>query len=70
MSDAGPDNLVLELLRAIRGGVAELKTDTIEVKERLGLIEGAVASVSRRVDRVAGDVQRIKAGLDQAKASP
>jgi predicted nuclease with TOPRIM domain len=57
------DNLVLELLRAIRGDVAELKADVIEVKERLGLLEAQYSSISRRIDRIGGDVERIKIRL-------
>lgn len=58
------DNLVLELLRAIRADIAGVKTDMIEVKERLGLIEAGYSSLSRRVDRLAGDVEQIKRRLD------
>jgi hypothetical protein len=36
----------------------------VEVKERLGLLEGSVASLSRRVDRIGGDVEQIKRRLD------
>ena len=64
-----PVSLVLELLRAIRGDIAELKADMVEVKERLGLLEQQVASVSRRLDRVAGDVERIKRRLDLVESS-
>ena len=58
------DNLVLELLRAIRGDIAGLKTDVLEVKERIGFLEGQTASVSRRIDRISGDVEQIKRRLD------
>jgi len=58
------DNLVLEPLRAIRGDVAQLRTGMVEVKERLGLLEAGYASLSRRVDRVSGDVEQIKRRLD------
>ncbi len=69
MSDT-PDNLILTLLRAIRGDIAELKTDMVEVKSRLGLIEEGYASLSRRVDRIGGDVALIKRRLDLTEASP
>jgi hypothetical protein len=59
-----PDNLVLNLLRAIRGDISQIKVDIIEIKERLGFLEGTYASLSRRVDRLAGDVERIKMRLD------
>jgi len=57
------ENLVLDLLRAIRGDTADLHTDMIEVKERIGLVEGQCSSISRRIDRVAGDVEQIKRRL-------
>jgi predicted nuclease with TOPRIM domain len=62
------DSLVLELLRAMRGDISQIKTDIIEVKERLGFLEGGYASLSRRVDRIGGDVERIKTRLDIADA--
>ncbi len=68
MSDTGPDNLILSPLREIRGQVQGLKADMIEVKERLGFVEGGLASVSRRIDRVAGDVDEIKRRLEIAHA--
>lgn len=64
MSDQGPDNLVLNLLRQIRAKQGEHTADLLEVKERLGLIEGNGASISRRLDRVAGDVELIKRRLE------
>jgi hypothetical protein len=67
MSDA-PQSLVLELLRAIRGDIGELKADMIEVNERLGDIERQYASLSRRVDRVGGDVELIKRRLELTEA--
>lgn len=58
------DNLVLEPLRAIRGDVAQLRTDMAEVKQRLGFLAAGYASLFRRVDRVSGDVEQIKRRLD------
>ena len=69
MSDA-PDNLTLNLLRAIRADVGQIKTDIIEIKERLGFLEGVYASMSRRVDRIGGDVERIKVRLDLVDTTP
>jgi predicted nuclease with TOPRIM domain len=63
MNDA-PANLILDHLRAIRGELTELRTDMIKVKERLGLIENQCASASRRLDRVAGDVELLKRRLN------
>jgi len=62
------DNLVLELLRAIRGDIAEIKTDSIEIKERLGILEQQYASMSRRLDLVGGDIEHAKRRLDLVDA--
>jgi hypothetical protein len=59
-----PDNLILNLLRAIRGDISQIKGDIIEIKERLGFLEGTYASLSRRVDRLGGDLEWIKARLN------
>jgi predicted nuclease with TOPRIM domain len=58
------DDLVLTLLRRIREDISELKTNGVEVKERLGLLEGQYAPMSRRLDRIGGDVERIKTRLE------
>jgi hypothetical protein len=63
MSDQCVD-LMLEHLRAIRGDLAEVKTDLVEIKQRLGLIAAQYANVSGRVDRMAGDIAPIKLRLD------
>jgi hypothetical protein len=67
MSDQRGD-LVLEMLRAIRGDLAEVKADLAELKQRVGLLEGQYASLSTRVDRIAGDVMLIKRRLDLVEA--
>jgi chromosome segregation ATPase len=67
MSDA-PINLVLEMLRAIRGDIAEVRTDLAEVKERLGLLEAQYASASRRLDRLSGDMELVKRRLNLVEA--
>jgi predicted nuclease with TOPRIM domain len=64
------DDLALTLLRAIRSDISQIKTDVIEIKERLGFLEGSYASLSRRVDRLGGDVERIKTRLDIVDATP
>jgi hypothetical protein len=58
------DNMVLSLLRAMRGDTSQIKSDVIEIKERLGFLEGSYASLSRRIDRIGGDVELIKTRLD------
>jgi hypothetical protein len=67
MSDAQP-NLILDLLRAMRGDLGEIKVDLTEIKQRVGLLEGQYASLSARVDRIAGDVGLIKRQLDLVEA--
>ena len=71
----GVETLTLEHLQVLRSGINHLQTgindlkgDMIEVKERLGLLEGISASMSRRVDRVGGDVEQIKRRLSLAEA--
>ena len=66
MSDRG--GLMLEKLRAIRCDLAELKSDMVELKQRVGLLEGQYANLSARVDRIAGDVVQIKRRLDLVDA--
>ena len=67
MSDQRGD-LVLELLRAIRGDLAEMKADLVELKQHVGLLEVQYASLSGRVDRIGGDVVLIKRRLDLVEA--
>lgn len=63
-----PTNLILEYLRAIRGDIAEIKTDIVEMRERLGRLEANYANVSRRIDRMAGDIEQINHRLDLVEA--
>jgi hypothetical protein len=67
MSD-GTANLVLDHLRAIRGDVAEIKTDIVEMRDGLGTLDANYANVSRRLARMAGDIERIKQRLDLVDA--
>jgi hypothetical protein len=41
------ENLVIEHLRAIRGDLAEFKADMIEIKTRIGHMEGLYATCQR-----------------------
>ena len=59
MSDQ-PENILLVYLRRIDQKVDHLGQDMIEVKERLGFLEQQYSSISRRIDRVGGDVEFIK----------
>jgi hypothetical protein len=58
------DNLVLNLLRAMRGDIGALKTGTAELTERVGLLEAQCVSISRHLDRVGGDFEQTKRRLD------
>ncbi len=62
MNEAARD-LVLEMLRAIRSDIAEVKADLVEVKDRLGILGAHHASLSRRVDRLGGDMEQVKRRL-------
>jgi hypothetical protein len=61
---------IVEMLRAIRGDLADLKTSTIEMKERLGFFEAQYASLSRRVDRIDGRLDPIERRLGLVEAEP
>ena len=67
MSDSQP-NLVLDLLRAMRGDLSEIKTDLTELKQCVGFLEAQYANLSNRIDRIAGDVSLIKRRLDLVEA--
>jgi phage shock protein A len=67
MSD-DPQNLVLDLLRAMRGDLSEIKTDLVELKQRVGLLEAQYANLSNRIDRMASDIGLIKRRLDLVEA--
>jgi DNA anti-recombination protein RmuC len=67
MSEQRAD-LILEHLRAIRSDIGEIKTDLIEIKQRIGFLEGQYANLSSRVDPMVGDIALIKRRLDLVKA--
>lgn len=69
------DNLVLELLRAIRGDISEMRTEQREQRGRLAAIERSLAHIEReaaeqraeiggRFDRVLDRLERIDRRLD------
>ena len=62
-------NIALDLLRAIQGDIAGLKTGVIEIKQRLGMLEAQGASLSRRIDRLSGDAAQTKRRLNLVDAS-
>lgn len=63
MSDR-PEGLVLVLLRRLDQRMGERRADIGEIRARLGIIEAQYSSLSRRLDRVGGDVALIKRRLD------
>jgi predicted nuclease with TOPRIM domain len=63
-----PDSLVLVYLRRIDKNVADLREDVREVRTRLGFLEEQYASLSRRVDRIGGELEQVRRRLDIADA--
>lgn len=62
------ENIILDLSRAIRSDVGDIKADIREIKEWLGLLENQYASLSNRIDRTTGDIERIKRRLELTEA--
>jgi predicted nuclease with TOPRIM domain len=62
------DHIVLEHLRHIRGAVDGLREDMREVKGRLGILESQYASLSNRMDRLDGRIERIEQRLNLVEA--
>jgi predicted nuclease with TOPRIM domain len=67
MADPSLELIQLMLQRVI-DKQNEHTADFIEVKEHLNTLEFSNASLSRRLDRVAGDVELIKRRLDLVPA--
>jgi len=72
-----PANLILGVLRAIRGDVADIKTELQELRERLGLVESQMAghhvlhaALSTQLDQIVDNVQLIKHRLDLIDSQP
>ncbi len=63
------DTFVPELLRLIRDDIADIRAETAVIGQRLGLSESHYGSLSRRVDRMGGDVEQIKRRLEIVEAS-
>jgi len=61
--------LIQTMVQRVLDQVSELRGDMVEVKERLGLLELSNASLSRRVDRMSGDIDLIKRRLDLVPAA-
>ena len=62
---AEPDLQLLQtMVQRVLDNQADAKADLVEIKERLGLLESSYASISRRVDRLGGEVEQVKRRLD------
>lgn len=61
---ADPENLVLTSLRRIDARLANVEVAAIEIKERLGTLGQQYANMSRRIDRMDGDLQQVRRRLD------
>jgi len=59
---------VPELFRAIRADLAEVRQDMAEARQRPGHLEAQYATVSVRLDRMAGDLSRIRDRLGLIEA--
>ena len=62
------DNIVLEHARHMRGAIDGMRDDIREVKQRLGNLENQYASISTRMDRMDGRIERIERRLDLTDA--
>jgi hypothetical protein len=68
-------NLILEHLRLIRAKQDDMAADLVELKQRMGLLEGQSAHLfgqyaifSNRVDRIDARLERIERRLDLVDA--
>ena len=59
-----PENPTLVCLRRIDATPDKPRTDMLEVKKRVGFLEGTYALVSRRVGRMDERLERIERRLD------
>jgi predicted nucleic acid-binding Zn-ribbon protein len=62
------DNIVLEHLHHMSGAIDDMRDDIREVKQRLGNLENQYASISTRMDRMDGRIERIERRLDLTDA--
>lgn len=52
------ESIGLEHLRDIRGAIDGMREDIREIRQRLGLLENHYASMSNRMDRMDGRIER------------
>jgi predicted nucleic acid-binding Zn-ribbon protein len=63
-----PDNIVLQHLRAIREQLDTLNERQLEMMQRLGAVELAIANLSIRVDRIDARLDRVERRLGLIEA--
>ncbi|MPZ29394.1 MAG: hypothetical protein GEV13_00090 [Rhodospirillales bacterium] len=68
MTDQEPISIVLELLRAIRGDMTEMKLIMREHATRLSALEATVAGLRLSVDRLEDRIERIERRLGLIEA--
>ncbi len=61
------ENIVLEHLRYMRNVLDGVRDDIREIKGRIGTLESQYASISNRMDRLDGRVERIERRLNLAE---
>jgi len=62
------DNLVLDILRAIRQDVGDIKEEVIEIKSRLTSLENRVSIMQKTLDRHDVRFARIETRLNLVEA--
>ena len=62
------DDLIITIVHNQPGRYSLTPDDLVKLKQRVGLLEAQYASLSARVDRIAGDVVQIKRRLDLVEA--
>ncbi len=63
-----PDNVVLVLLRKIDERTERMADDLQDLKSRVTSVEGGLAGVNRRLDRLDNRVERIERRLELTDA--
>ena len=58
------DSQMLALLRRIDERLGAIRSEMVEIKKRVGFLEGQYGSLSGRVDRLGSSVDQIKRHMD------
>lgn len=62
--------LILPLLRAIRADIGDIKESIKEAQLRLYALELNYVALRPQVDRIAGDMERVKTRLELTEVTP